>query len=118
MHALIVHCHPEPASFNMVLTEVARTTLRQWGNSVEVSDLYREAFDPCERSVHYQHRENGGVFSPLREQRNAFKTNTLPEDRPKRDCSAGTCRFGGFSVPDLVARSPGFADSGIIARLF
>ena len=80
MHALIVHCHPEPASFNAALTQVAATTLRQLGFSVEISDLNRERFDPCERSKHYINRENSAVFFPLGEQRYAFKTNTFPED--------------------------------------
>ena len=80
MHALIVHCHPEPVSFNAALTEMTRTTLRQQGCSVEISDLYREDFDPRERSDHYGNRENRSVFSPLGEQRHAFANNTLPED--------------------------------------
>ncbi len=80
MHALIVHCHPEPASFNAVLTAVAKTTLRERGFSVDISDLYREGFDPCERPEHYPNRKNRDVFSPLGEQRHAFETNSLPED--------------------------------------
>jgi len=80
MHALIVHCHPEPASFNSALTEVAGTTLQQQGYSVEISDLYRDGFDPCERSEHYGNRENQSVFSALGEQRHAFRTSTLPEE--------------------------------------
>ena len=79
MHALIVHCHPEPVSFNAALTEVTGTTLRLQGYSVEISDLYREDFDPCERSAHYRNRENRSVFSPLGEQRHAFRTDTLPD---------------------------------------
>ena len=80
MHTLIVHCHPEPASFNAALTELARHTLRQQGGTVEVSDLYREGFDPCEHPDHYRNRENRCVFSPLREQRHAFKAGTLPHE--------------------------------------
>ena len=80
MHALIVHCHPEPASFNAAMTEVSKATLRQRGFSVEVSDLYGEAFDPREHAGHYRKRENGCVFSPLGEQRHAFRTDTLPTD--------------------------------------
>ena len=83
MHALIVHCHPEPDSFNMALTEVTTTTLRQQGFSVEISDLYREDFDPRERSDHYKNRKNRSVFSPLDEQRYAFRTNTLPQEIQK-----------------------------------
>ena len=80
MHALIVHSHPEPVSFNAALTEMTRTTLRQQGFSVDISDLYREEFDPLERSEHYGNRKNRRVFSPLGEQRHAFRTNTLPRD--------------------------------------
>ena len=80
MHALVVHCHPEPDSFNAALTEVTGTTLRQLGFAVEISDLYAENFDPCERSEHYANREDRRVFSPLGEQRHAVRTNTLPRD--------------------------------------
>lgn len=80
MHALIVHCHPEPASFNGALTEVARTTLRERGFSVDISDLHREMFDPCERAEHYRNRSTSAVFSALGEQRHAFETDSLPED--------------------------------------
>ena len=80
MHALIVHCHPEPSSFNAALTEMSRTTLRERGFSVDISDLYREKFDPCERAEHYWNRDDRAVFSPLGEQRRAFETNMLPQD--------------------------------------
>lgn len=80
MHALIVHCHPEPQSFNGALTEVATRTLEASGVRVEISDLYREAFDPCEAPRHYAKRENEDVFAPLGEQRHAFKTGGLPPD--------------------------------------
>lgn len=80
MHALIVHCHPEPMSFNATLTGVAKATLRKQNFTVEISDLYREQFDPCEHAEHYKNRENCAVFSPLGEQRYAFRTNRLPED--------------------------------------
>lgn len=80
MHALIVHCHPEPASFNGALTDVTRATLREQGLSVEISDLYRQGFDPCERAEHYSNRADSTAFSPLGEQRHAFETGTLPED--------------------------------------
>ena len=80
MQALIVHCHPEPLSFNSALTEVAQFALRQQGFSVEVSDLYREGFNPREGPNHYENRRKAHEFSPWREQRHAFETNTLPRD--------------------------------------
>ena len=46
MHALIIHAHPEPESFNAALTRAASETLRAAGHSVEISDLYAEGFNP------------------------------------------------------------------------
>ena len=48
MRALIVLAHPEPASFNGGMKDVAVTTLTGLGHGVEVSDLYAMAFDPVE----------------------------------------------------------------------
>ncbi len=80
MHALIVHCHPEPFSFNAALKDVAVRTLKHLGYGVEVSDLYGERFDPVERSEHYKDRENPDCFSALAEQRYASRTAGLPAD--------------------------------------
>ena len=80
MHVLIVHCHPEPASFNAALTELAIQTLKRAGHAVEVSDLYAAGFDPVERADHYLHRADEGCFSALAEQRHASETAALPPD--------------------------------------
>ena len=80
MHVLIVHCHPEPASFNAALKDVAIDTLQRRGHTVEVSDLYAEAFDPVEKPDHYETRVDEGYFSALAEQRNAGAAETLPAD--------------------------------------
>lgn len=80
MHALIVHCHPEPLSFNAALKDVAVGTLRRLGHSVEVSDLYGEHFDPAEKPDHYKAREYPDCFSALAEQRHASRTASLPAD--------------------------------------
>jgi len=80
MHTLIVHCHPEPASFNAALKDVAVDTLQQQGHSVEVSDLYAEGFDPVEKPEHYPEPKNADYFAALAEQRHASKTETLPAD--------------------------------------
>ena len=52
MHALIVHCHPEPTSFNAALSDITHKTLRASGARVTVSDLYAEDFDPVEGPHH------------------------------------------------------------------
>lgn len=80
MRILIVHCHPEPQSFNGSMTRTAVDVLERAGHRVEVSDLYAEGFDPVERSGHYQSRMEANRFDILSEQRNACKTGTLPED--------------------------------------
>jgi len=80
MHALIVHCHPEPHSFNAALSRGAVDTLERRGHSVEVSDLYAEGFDPVERPDNYPLREDSAYFSALGEQRHAWKQAAVPAD--------------------------------------
>lgn len=80
LHILIIHCHPEPQSFNGSMTRTAVKILEGEGHSVEVSDLYAEGFDPVERDEHYQNRVDTKRFDILSEQRNAYKTGTLPKD--------------------------------------
>lgn len=80
MHALIVHSHPEPGSFNTALKDVATHTLQRLGHTVEVSDLYAERFDPVEKPDHYENRKDRDCFSALAEQRHASKTASLPAD--------------------------------------
>lgn len=80
MNALIVLAHPEPKSFNGTLKDVAVDTLTRAGYTVEVSDLYGEGFDPAEGPAHYSRREATGAFSPLGEQRHAYRTGTLAPD--------------------------------------
>jgi len=78
VRALIVHCHPEPTSFNSTLTERAVQSLSSNDWVVEVSDLYQEGFDPVEKPDHYASRKDPEIFSPLAEQRHAFQTDSLP----------------------------------------
>ena len=46
MRTLVVHCHPDPESFNTALFRAACDALRSAGNEVEALDLYAEQFDP------------------------------------------------------------------------
>lgn len=80
MHALVVHSHPEPTSFNATLKDIAVFTLRRLGHRVVVSDLYAEGFDPVEAPRHYRDRADPGRFAPLAEQRHASKEGILPAD--------------------------------------
>lgn len=78
MQAHIVHCHPEPASFNTALTRAAKDVFETRGDQIDISDLYTEGFDPVEKAVHYRCRQDPNAFSALAEQRHAFETGTLP----------------------------------------
>ena len=80
MRVLIVHAHPEPASFNAALTDTAVQTLQRAVHEVEVSDLYAAGFDPVERGDHYLHRAEETCFSALAEQRHASEIAALPAD--------------------------------------
>lgn len=80
MHALIVHAHPDPASFNAALTRTARQTLEAQGASVDVSDLYADHFDPVEGPRHYSERADSDRFAPLTEQRYANEHGSRPID--------------------------------------
>ncbi|MEE9334738.1 MAG: NAD(P)H-dependent oxidoreductase [Granulosicoccaceae bacterium] len=86
MHVLIVHCHPEPVSFNTALTQTGVDVFRSRGDTVEVSELYGQDFDPVEKAGHYSDRDNVEQFSALSEQRHAYKNGTLAED-VKREIS-------------------------------
>lgn len=46
MRALIVHAHPEPASFSAAMVRAAVGALAAAGHEVRVSDLYADGFDP------------------------------------------------------------------------
>lgn len=77
MHAHIVHAHPEPASYNGALTRTASKALSAQGNSVSVSDLYAEGFDPVERGTHYADRLDPDTFVPLAGQRHTSHEGAL-----------------------------------------
>jgi NAD(P)H dehydrogenase (quinone) len=77
MHVLFVYCHPEPTSFNRTLVEVGSRFFRERGDTVDVSDLYGEDFDPVEKAENYAERVETEVFAPLAEQRHAYKTGAL-----------------------------------------
>ena len=46
MRLLIVHCHPDPDSFNHAIHRTACEALRAAGHELRCIDLYAEGFDP------------------------------------------------------------------------
>jgi NAD(P)H dehydrogenase (quinone) len=76
--ALIVHAHPEPASFTSAQARVARESLEAQGYSVEFTDLYAKHWPPVLHRGEFPPFE--GPFKPQREQWNAVRDGTLPAD--------------------------------------
>lgn len=77
MHVLIVHAHPEPASFNGALTRRAVEALTRTGHTVTVSDLYAEGFDPVAGRHDFTEMAETGRFHYQTEQAHAAKTGTF-----------------------------------------
>ncbi len=80
MNVLIVLAHPERASFNGGLADIAKQRLQDEGHLVDVDDLYGEEFDPVERPGHYSDRVDADYFAPLNEQRAHYERGLLPTD--------------------------------------
>lgn len=72
-HALIVHAHPEPKSFNAALTNCAVETLKAAGWRVEVSDLYAMGFDPVANGTDFAERQDPDFLKYQLEQSHAAK---------------------------------------------
>jgi NAD(P)H dehydrogenase (quinone) len=47
MRALVIYCHPDPASFTAAIRDVVLDKLRSSGAEVRLHDLYTQAFQPC-----------------------------------------------------------------------
>lgn len=54
MRVLLLHAHPDPASFSAALFRVAQEELAASGHEVEAVDLYAEAFDPVLSRAEWQ----------------------------------------------------------------
>lgn len=72
MNALIVLAHPEPASFNAALKDVAVRTLHDAGWGVEVSDLYAQHFGAVAGKGDFTRLANPDRFGLVHEQRHAI----------------------------------------------
>jgi NAD(P)H dehydrogenase (quinone) len=72
---LIVHAHPEPASFSTAQANVAAETLRASGYEVDFLDLYAEGWTPILDRGEFPNSD--GPFKPQTEQMKAVKNGTL-----------------------------------------
>ncbi|MES9537849.1 NAD(P)H-dependent oxidoreductase [Actinomadura sp. NPDC000600] len=73
--ALIVHAHPEPASFTSAQMATAAQALRDAGYRVDVLDLYADAWAPT--LVRDEFAGVEGHFKPQAEQMRAVRDGTL-----------------------------------------
>jgi len=80
MKVLLVYAHPEPASFNGAMRDLAIATLTSAGHSVTVSDLYAQGFNPVASSRDVTVRSNEEVFNLGIEQMHAVKNGVLATD--------------------------------------
>lgn len=79
MKTLIVHAHPEPASLNGALKDLAMSTLESAGHDVQVSDLYAMGWKAVVDAADY----GGDASTPLRvaaDSGRAFDAGTLTPD--------------------------------------
>lgn len=76
--ALIVHAHPEPASFSTAQFRTARDSLTAQGYDVNVIDLYARHWNPVLDRGEFPPVD--GPFKPQREQQDAVRNGTLAPD--------------------------------------
>ncbi|MGB3619684.1 MAG: NAD(P)H-dependent oxidoreductase [Catalinimonas sp.] len=79
MHLLIVFAYPELFSFGGALLDRARQTLSEVGHTVEVSDLYRNSFEP-RGGRHDFITQVDGPFHYQRAQEHAARHGGFEED--------------------------------------
>ena len=80
MNVLIVHTHPEPASFNGALTRRAVQTLTEAGHTVQVSDLYAMKFKTAADADDFTDRRDADYLRIDREQTHAHTQGTVAAD--------------------------------------
>jgi NAD(P)H dehydrogenase (quinone) len=80
MRVLLVHAHPEPASFCTALKDTAVDALSQAGHEVTVSDLYQERFNPVAGPDDFGSRRNPDYLVYSLEQRNGWQSRTIAPD--------------------------------------
>ncbi|ALL68381.1 NAD(P)H oxidoreductase YRKL putative NADPH-quinone reductase Flavodoxin 2 [Paraburkholderia caribensis MBA4] len=77
---LVVHAHPEPKSFCTALATAAVEEFEARGDTVVVSDLYAQKFNPVASSDDFRSRANPDYLVYSLEQRNAQEHTSLGGD--------------------------------------
>lgn len=80
MNILIVHAHPEPASFTSAMKNAAVEDFTAAGHTVVVSDLYAMGFNPVASAADFGSRGNADYLNYALEQRTNADAGTLAPD--------------------------------------
>jgi NAD(P)H dehydrogenase (quinone) len=80
MKVLIIHAHPEPASFNSALKDKAVAYFTTRGDEVKVSDLYEKNFNPVGGRWDFQQLSNPQYFKYQAEQVHAWQHGQFAPD--------------------------------------
>ncbi len=80
MKYLIVHAHPETASFTAAMRDRIVSALKADAHEVEVSDLYAMNFNPVLSAEDFRERQDPDHLTYALEQRHNWKNKTLSAD--------------------------------------
>ncbi len=80
MHTLIVYANPEPTSFTAALVHRTTEVIQVAGGSVEVSDLFREGFNPVAGRHDFQSVADPTRFHYQTEQAKAASARAFSDD--------------------------------------
>ncbi len=122
MNVLIIFAHPEPASFNGAMKDLAVATLEGWGHRVEVSDLYAMRWNAIAGSADFVDTHALATpFNLAREQTAAMEHGTIAADIAKEQGKLGRADLVIFQFPiwwfGMPAILKGWADR-VFARGF
>jgi NAD(P)H dehydrogenase (quinone) len=118
MNCLIVFAHPEPASFNGALKDVAVLELKRQGHAVVVSDLYRMGWSAALGPDDFVgERANAAYLDLSREQEHAFATRGHRADVAAEQAKVAAADFVLFQFPVWWFSMPGVL-KGWIDRVF
>jgi NAD(P)H dehydrogenase (quinone) len=80
MKVLIVHCHPDSASFNEALTTRAKSVLTTLGHDVEITDLYAQDWFAASGRNNFTTIADTGAYNQQAEEHYAVMNNGFAKD--------------------------------------
>ena len=115
MNVLIVYAHPELASFNGAMKDLAAETLTALGHSVEISDLYAMGWNPVTGAGDFTgERADPSRLGIAREQTHAMEQGTIASDIAAEQAKLTRANFVIFQFPvwwfSMPAILKGWAD--------